>query len=38
VAFTPDGRRLISGGADGTVTIWDATPLPEKAPLQRQQR
>ncbi len=30
VAFTPDGRRLYGRGADGTVKIWDATPLPEK--------
>jgi WD40 repeat protein/serine/threonine protein kinase len=31
VAFSPDGHRLFSGEhADGTVTIWDATPLPEK--------
>ena len=29
VAFSPDGHRLATG-ADGTVTIWDATPLPEK--------
>lgn len=23
LAFTPNGQRLISGGADGTVRIWD---------------
>jgi WD40 repeat protein/serine/threonine protein kinase len=30
VAFTPDGRRLVIGTEDGTVRIYDATPLPEK--------
>jgi WD40 repeat protein len=25
VAFTEDGRSLISGGADGQVTVWDAS-------------
>jgi WD40 repeat protein/serine/threonine protein kinase len=29
VVFCPDGKRLASMG-DGTVTIWDATPLPER--------
>jgi WD40 repeat protein len=30
VAFSPDGHRLASGTEGGTVTIYDATPLPEK--------
>jgi len=29
VAFSPDGHRLASTGAEG-LKIWDATPLPEK--------
>jgi WD40 repeat protein len=23
VAFTPDGRRLVSASADGTILVWD---------------
>jgi WD40 repeat protein len=28
-AFSPDGPGLTAGAADGEVTIWDATPVPE---------
>jgi WD40 repeat protein/serine/threonine protein kinase len=30
VAFSADGQQLGRVDLDGTVTIWDATPLPEK--------
>jgi WD40 repeat protein len=30
VAFSPDGHRLGGTFWAGAVTIWDATPLPEK--------
>jgi WD40 repeat protein len=29
VAFSPDGNR-IAAASDGTVRVWDATPLPEE--------
>jgi WD40 repeat protein len=29
VSFSPDGRRLATSSRDGTVKIWDGTPLAE---------
>jgi WD40 repeat protein len=36
VAYSPDGRRLFSSSHDGTIRVWDATPLeemPDSQPL-----
>ena len=39
VAVTPDGRRLVSGGDDGTLRLWDAqTGRPIGDPLTRASR
>jgi WD40 repeat protein/serine/threonine-protein kinase RIO1 len=29
VAFTPDGHRIVTASHDGTVKVWDASPLTE---------
>jgi WD40 repeat protein len=35
VAFTPDGKRLLSGGADGTIRLWDVAGKKEHKQLRR---
>ena len=34
VAFSPDGTRIVSGGSDGTVRLWDVERGSEIAALQ----
>ena len=36
MTFSPDGRRLASGGFDGEVKVWDATTGQETLTLKEQ--
>jgi WD40 repeat protein len=35
VDFSADGRRLFSASPDGTIRVWDGTPLAQGTPLRR---
>ena len=38
LAFSADGRSLASVSADGTVNVWDATPLTQEGRIIREAR
>jgi len=34
LAFSPDGKRIATGGANNKIVIWDVTPMPREAGLK----
>jgi WD40 repeat protein len=35
VAFSPDGKRVVTGSSDNTARVWDTPPVEELIPLAR---
>jgi WD40 repeat protein len=35
VAFSPDGKRVVTGSSDNTARVWDTPPIVELMPLAR---
>jgi WD40 repeat protein len=35
VAFSPDGGRIVSGGQDGTLRVWDASKKRPKPAVEK---
>ena len=35
VAFSPDGKRVVTGSGDNTARVWDTPPVEDLIPLAR---